>query len=113
MIELCKVTEERGDCTAGYAVWLHGDYTVRSFIQDIITNRKVDWGYIGIYVPVKDRKGISDVFPGNPCCEYKWGKLKSTLPEEWMDRKVVAATADGGWSRMDYSLVIEGMEEEE
>ena len=98
MIELTQAAPERSDCTAPYTVTLHKEYTVREFVNEIVSNEK-DWGYIGI----ADGKNWSR---GTPHCEYRWGELLSTLPEEIMDRTIESATADGGWSAMDYKLVL-------
>ena len=113
MIRLVRTTPERGDCTAGYAVWWTGKYTVQSFINEILKTHPGDWGTIGIYVPIKKRKTLSDATDGNPCCEYDHGKLLNSLPEEVLEREVFGASADGGWSLMNYLLSIDEMDGEE
>ena len=113
MIRLAMTSPERGDCTAGYAVRWTGEYTVRSFVDEILKTYPGDWGYIGIYVPVGKRNSFSDAVHGNPYCEYSDGKFVNTLPEDVLNRKVYGASADGGWSRMDYMLSLNETDGEE
>lgn len=87
----------RGDETASYSVELEKQYTVNEFIIEVLSNAG-EWGYIGIK--------CKNTFFGNPKCEYKWGKLISNLPEDYLSKKVISVEADGGWSRMDYLLVV-------
>ena len=101
MFKLYQLKPEGSDCTAPYGVKLNGEYTVESFIHDVLLDRR-EWGFIGI------RDGHSTF--GNPCCEYSNGEIKSSsMTEEFSKMKVVSATASGGWSRMDYLLVVEPM----
>lgn len=97
MFKLHSAGEVRGDCTAPYNVELDKEYTVNEFVQAVLT--KQEWGYIGIYCQGK-------IF-GEPKCEYKHGKLMYTLPDNVMNRRVVKAKADGGWTCMNYLLWIE------
>ena len=97
MFRLSQIGETRGDCTAPYSVTLDRDYTVEEFVQTVVSITD-EWGYIGI----NDGHTIF----GNPRCEYRWGKLLSTLPDEVREKKLVSVKADGGWSRMDYLLTI-------
>lgn len=97
MFKLKQAGRERGDCTAPYDVILDKEYTVKEFIETVVS-RDREWGYIGIAV-----KG--SIF-GDPHCEYKWGKLLYDLPEEIHNKKVISVKADGGWSRMDYLLEV-------
>ena len=102
MFRFIQTGPERGDCTAPYKVEMDCEYTVRSFVEEAITrNDGKDWGYIGVY---KYR-----VPHGEPCIEYRWGKSVGEMPEKILDLKVLSATADGGWSRMDYIMVVEGI----
>ena len=98
MFKLISNGPEGGDCTAPYIVELNGEYTVKTFIADVL-KIKDEWGYIGI------EHGRS-IF-GDPHCEYSNGKLKTLLPDKYLNLKVVSASAHGGWSRMDYILGVE------
>ena len=104
MFKFESITPERGDCTRGYDVVLDKEYTVKEFIETVFKELSGEWGYFGIRV---SKGGFSERVFGNPCCEYKWGKLLSTLPEEYLDKKIVSVTGDGGWSRMDYLFSVE------
>ena len=89
--------------TAPYKVIILGKCTVREFVQYIL-NTNNEWGYIGIYNPEKNP------FFGDPHIEYSYSKLKegSIIEDlgEFLDKPVIKATADGGWSRMDYILHV-------
>ncbi len=98
MIKLRQNTKVKGDETAGYEVILTKEYTVRSFVNELLTERKGEWGHVGV-------DDGSSIF-GSPNLEYKWGKLLSELPKEILDKKIISATASGGWSRMDYKLKL-------
>lgn len=87
----------RGDCTSPYEVTMDKEYTVDEFIQEILTRK--EWGYIGIY--------SSNDFFGDPKCEYRDDKLLYSLPNEYLNKRVIKVKADGGWSRMDYLLWTE------
>lgn len=86
-----------GDCTAPYEVSLDKEYTVRTFINEVLT-RENEWGYIGI------ENGYA-IF-GDPFCEYRHGKLASKMNEEILDKPVLSVSASGGYTRMDYLLKI-------
>ena len=100
MFKLTQLRPEGSDCTAPYGVELNGEYTVAEFITDVLKDER-EWGYIGI----DDGKAIF----GNPCREYKGGKMLSTLPDDFLTMKVTRARASGGWSRMDYLLKVEAL----
>lgn len=104
MIKLTQNTPTFGDCTAGYAVTLDHTYTVRELIQEIISNKKEEWGRIGI-APKKPQRDCYSIF-GEPNCEYRYGKLLSNLPDELLDKKIHQVKAHGGWSNMDYLLYL-------
>ena len=104
MFSMYASTPTRGDCTCGYSITLDKEYTVGEFIETVLTEKSGEWGYFGIRV---SKGGFSERVFGNPCCEYKWGKLLSTLPEEYLDKKILSVTGDGGCSRMDYLFSVE------
>ena len=98
MFRLHQIRPEGGDCTAPYDVELNGEYSVEQFIHDVLLNDR-EWGKIGIY----NGQGLIT----DPNCEYRYGRLISKLPEEYLKLRVVSATAHGGWSLMDYVLTVE------
>lgn len=99
MIECRSNGYVRGDQTSSYEVILDKQYTVKEFIEEVLTNRSGEWGYIGIY--------SKNAFFGKPNCEYKWGKLiTEPLPEKYMNKVIKEVKGDGGWTRMDYILKL-------
>jgi hypothetical protein len=70
--------------------------TVREFIDELLTSYPDEWGYIGIY---KEGEWF-----GYPRCEYKWGKLLYSLPEEYLDKQIEKVSGHGGWSNSDFIL---------
>lgn len=86
------------DCTGPYDVTISLPMTVREFISELLETYPDEWGYIGIYKK-------NEIF-GYPSCEYKKGKLLSTLPEEYMDMQIESVAGSGGWSNSDYILRI-------
>lgn len=104
MFKLKQIRPEGSDCTAPYDVILDKEYTVREFINTVLTNEPREWGYIGII-----KRG--EVF-GDPCCEYSHGELLSHLPDDILDRKIDWARASGGWSRMDYQFRLKETDNE-
>jgi len=99
MFKLLQAGREGGDCTAPYDVKLDKEYTVKEFVDAVLT-RDSEWGYIGIIY--RDAKSVF----GDPHCEYSHGELLYNLPEEVLNRKVNYVNAHGGWSRMDYRLYL-------
>lgn len=89
--------------TAPYKVILFEKCTVREFVEYVL-NTQNDWGYIGIHNPEKGP------FFGYPNIQYSGNKLKagSIIEDfgEFLDKPVIKATANGGWSRMDYILYV-------
>lgn len=101
-LDFSQTGPTRGDCTAPYSVTFEKPMTVRSLVSEVVSNER-DWGYIGI-------KNEKEPFFGDPCCEYRWGRLLTELPPEIMDRNIEAISANGGWTRMDYILTLEEKE---
>lgn len=99
MFKFKKSGPTSGDCTAPYDIILEKTYTVEEFVNTVLTNRDNEWGYIGI-------KNKNEPFFGYPCCEYKRGHLLSVLPADILAKKIQSVTASGGWSRMDYKLIL-------
>lgn len=101
MIKINWIDSMRSDCTRKFEVILSKQHTVGEFIDSVLSERKGEWGYIGIY-------SEKNAFFGDPCCEYSDGKLKSNpLPNEISRKKIKKVTGDGGYSRMDYIITLE------
>lgn len=103
MFKIKMAESERSNCTTMYRIVLDREYDVKDFIEAVLSNRKNDWGYIGI------KSNLNTIF-GDPNIEYKDGKIiridsksNSEIPFE---AKVISVIANGGWSRMDYILTI-------
>lgn len=93
-----------GDCTADYAVTVDTPCTVGEFLNHLITERNGEWGCVGLTFDNKKRWAQ---FCRNHC-EYKWGQLITKLPERYLRMKVVSISGHGGWSNMDYTLLVKG-----
>lgn len=92
----------RAQCNYGsdyFDVIFHKQMTVREFVEEVVSNER-EWGCIRVDIG-------EEYYWDNPTCEYKWGKLLSILPGEYLDKKIISGRSDGGWSQMDYLLKIE------
>lgn len=98
MIKFIQSTPESRDCTCGYVVELDKEYTVREFIELVVTERQKEWGSVSVHSDTK-------IF-GIQVCEYKHGIVTVVDNNEFMDRKIESITAQGGWSNMDYTLLL-------
>ena len=102
MFELIQKSSIRHDCTASFDVRMNKPYTVDLFIDEVLSTRPNEWGYIGIFKP-----GISYIF-GDPNCEYRCGKIISDgLPDDILRKTIKEVRSDGGYSRMDYIIKLE------
>lgn len=90
----------RGDCTAPYKVIITESGTLKDFIDEVLVNRKEEWGYIGI-------RSNSSCF-GNPRMEYRHGEPidRETLAQ-YENQKIKSVKADGGWTNMNYVVDLE------
>ena len=90
MIKFKRTASTGGDETAPYDVIFDRQYTVREFIDYVLTRR--EWGYIS--------------FRGGPYCEYRGYRLLSAIPDEYMEACIKSVKAVGGWFKMDYRIEI-------
>lgn len=95
MFRLTQIGPEGGDCTAPYTVTFDKEYTLEEFVNAIIVNRKGDWGAIR----------LGNLF-GETLCEYRWGKITRSIPDEYKNRRIASSNASGGWSAMDYYVQL-------
>lgn len=98
MFKLMQTGPERGDCTAPYDVIFDKPYTVREFVSAVLTERKDEWGTIGI--------NNGHTFLGSPRMEYRYGAGEYEPLKDFFDKPVKSATASGGWTAMDYLLTV-------
>lgn len=99
MFSFEKIGPDFGDCTASYKIILDKEYRLIDFITAVLS-RESEWGYIGLR--------CEKSFLGNPCCEYKYGKIiKNSIPRRTLTKKITNVSGSGGWSRMDYLFDID------
>jgi GDP-D-mannose dehydratase len=101
MIKFKSVSKMYPDGMEDYVIQLNKQYSVRSFIEEVMKRDEKEWGYIGIF----DKKQ-SWFERGNPFIEYDRNGLKSEFSEDIMNATIKSITANGGWSRMDYKIKI-------
>lgn len=105
MFRLTQTSDTRGDCTASYDVQLDKVYTVREFLETILTQKADEWG--ACYLMVRSKR----LFWQNPSCEYRHGNRTGTawanILMRYGDRHISQVKADGGWTRMDYYIWLD------
>lgn len=99
VFKFIQSTPVGGDCTCGYEIKLDREYTVKDFIDIVLTERADEWGYIGVYNP----SDFCGRHFGNPKMEYRYGKIiAGNFTEDILNKEIKSVSASGGWSRMDY-----------
>ena len=98
-----QVGNVRGDETAPYEVTDYKAQTVADFVDEVLREKPREWGYISVF---------EGCFFNAPRCEYRDGKLLSTLQDNELQKIIVSVKAEGGWSRMDYYIKVMGEGEE-
>ena len=83
--------------TAGFNVKFRKPYTVGDFINDILSTRTTEWGYVNV---IK--------IDGHPIfCGYRYGELfTEPFSIDILSKKIKKIIADGGWVRMDYTVTL-------
>ena len=86
-----------GDETCSYDGLLNQPLTVREFIDAIFEQRPDEWGKIRIW-------GAAYTL----YLEYSHGEITYTSSSfnDYLDKKIESFTAHGGWTLMDYTLVV-------
>lgn len=84
-----------GDCTEVYSMSFSAGMTVHEFIDVVL--KKKEWGFVSF-----------DNVKGS--IWYDNGKITDGNIDKFMDYRIKAGSANGGWSRMDYRLIIEPSE---
>lgn len=94
MFTRTQITQTFGDCTAGYRVDLYKEYTVSEFINEVLKKEPNEWGDFII-----KNTGVRT--------EYKYGKIvENNFDNYTLSAKIVSIKAHGGWSNMDYIIII-------
>ncbi len=101
MIKLIQTRPESRDCTAPYDVKFDKPYTIGELVNEVLTTRRNGWGDFEV------REGGSWFKPTICRVDYRYGKLMGELPEDIAKLPIVRATAYGGWSAMDYNIIVE------
>lgn len=99
MFELRDVTGVGSDCTSGYHVDFYSRYTVKEFINEILTKHPGEFGCILVKCNIDPVLNIN----------YRMGDITyetTTIHEETLNSTIKSATASGGWGRMDYDIII-------
>ena len=98
MFRLIQTSDTRGDCTASYDVQLGKVYTIKEFLEAVLTNKADEWG--AFYLMVRSKR----LFWQNPSCEYKQGRRTGTawanILMRYGDRKITQVKSDCGWTRI-------------
>ncbi len=107
MLKFIQTHPAGGDCTAPYDVILDKPYTVGEFISEVLTTRPKEWGEFFV------RYKGSGYFDRMARAEYRYGEMKNrhgektAIPEEYAVMPIKEVKAAGGWSVMDYNLIID------
>lgn len=82
--------------------------TVQEFVDYILTKHYRDWGDIYITTD-KTVKTVWNLLGEKRKIKYRHGILEEDpgMLDQYGDRTITFASADGGWTRYDYLLVIE------
>lgn len=104
MLTFIQTHAAGGDETAPYDVILDKPYTVGEFINEVLTTRSNEWGEF----TVKNKKGWYVEI------EYHYGEIETLdghqvtkLPDDLCALLISEVKASGGWSNMDYDLIVD------
>ena len=100
MIKLIQTHPDSRDCTAPYDVELDKPYIIGELVNEVLTTRKGEWGEFRVR---HEGDGWLDCFFR---VEYKYGKLIGELPNDIANLPIIKTTSCGGWSAMDYYIIV-------
>ena len=97
MIKYVIIGGPYGDATSKYDVVLDKKYTVKEFISAILEQNNDEWGEFVIWE-----------WPSKIKCEFSKCRIKTNfLDEKYLDMNIKSVTAQGGWTFMNYYIIIE------
>lgn len=101
MFELIKISDNC-DCTANYIVNLDRTYTVKEFIEEVLSTKKDESGYFLIFNPKTYRTF------DRPKCRYRYGSIISeSFSENILQKTIKEIHANSGYTRTDYTIKFE------
>ena len=87
-----------GDETSSYDGYLNQPLTVREFIDAVFEQHPDEWGRIRIW---------NSAYTSYLEYNHKYITYVSSQFNDYLNRKIKSFTAHGGWTLMDYNLVLE------
>lgn len=87
-----QITITRGDETAIYAVTGYNAKTVGEFVNEVLSEYPKEWGSFEV---------------NNLLLNYRYGLIIDDIPLNVKDMRIKKIEAEGGWSRMDYTILTE------
>lgn len=106
MFRLEQRGKERSDCTTSYNVVMEKNYTLREFV-DAIMSKTDQFGDFAVFVGNLGFLERDSVIHGWYRCGFVRQESLPELTEELARSMVLEAVADGGWGRMDYRVLVE------
>ena len=104
-LRFVQTSDECGDCTASYVVEIKTqNMTIKEFLDIILKEMSSDWGEIKFYLGSMMYYDIK--------LRYRHGEIETNqemyekLLEDLGDKTINRITSDGGWTRMDYVVVL-------
>lgn len=101
MFRLIQTHAPGGDECAPYDVKFDKPYTIDELVNEVLTAHKGEWGKF--QVRHKGNSCLDNFFK----VEYRYGKLIGELPEDIAKLPILDASSCGGWSSMNYYIIVE------
>lgn len=99
MIKLIETGGPYGDCTSDFDVKFDHPYTIGELIKEIYEDGNDSWGHVKIM-------NGREWWNGLDICLYRYGKWEKPCPPEYLARVIESATCNGGWSRLDFYVIL-------
>ena len=100
MFRLIQTHAPGGDACAPYDVKFDKPYTIEELVKEVLTKRSNEWGRFDL------RHKGDGYFDRFATFNYRYGKLVDEIPEEIGNLNILEASSYGGWSGMDYNIII-------
>lgn len=100
VIERILISDADYEHTNKYSVTMSKPYTVGEFISMILSSYGNEWGCFSICKPFTSRSFE------RPSCNYKYGYLESSFPDNTLNKIVKSIIAEGSGCNMDYTIML-------